>query len=178
MRHQRAAGAAAGTGHHDIDRHAGCRTRRPGGIHAAAESLCCTRTVHGCMPGGSYFRFRRSAGPGCSGKAGPHVGPAPPRGRAACRRKTYGISPGGSGSRLYGYAALISGAGAAGRLRPPSGRRGNPGLCRFLRQVKDLTDEYYRQIALGVARDRPAWDVERPARKEPVSVLSSSWRLA
>jgi hypothetical protein len=70
-------------------------------------------------------------------------------------------------SRLYEYAALI-GAG----LPPAAGPGRNPAVeeilayADFLRQVKDLTDEYYRQIALGVARDGPAWDIERPAREK------------
>jgi hypothetical protein len=70
-------------------------------------------------------------------------------------------------SRLYEYAALM---GAA--LQPSAGSGRHSALAEitayaeFCRQVKDLTDEYYRQIALGVAKGDAAWDLERPAKEE------------
>jgi hypothetical protein len=70
-------------------------------------------------------------------------------------------------SGLYEYAALI-GAGlepTAGSGRPPAVEE-ILAYAEFLRQVKDITDEYYRQIALGTARDGPAWDAQRPALEE------------
>jgi tetratricopeptide (TPR) repeat protein len=70
-------------------------------------------------------------------------------------------------SRLYEYAALI-GAGVgptAGSGRPPAVEE-ILAYAEFLRQVKDSTDEYYRQVALGAARDGPTWDTQRPALEE------------